>query len=75
MKNKLENFKLPKNFIPEKYDLELTPDINDFSFNGKETIYLKTCIASDTIILNAKDLTITEAYLSVKNEILKPKEI
>lgn len=49
---------LPTNFKPTHYELEITPNFNDFTFLGKVKVNCQVNEPSDTIQLNANELEI-----------------
>ncbi len=57
------NFRLPELVRPEYYDMVIEPDLDAFSFNGRETIDIVVEKSVDKIVLNAKELEIEEAYV------------
>ncbi|XP_065225211.1 puromycin-sensitive aminopeptidase-like isoform X1 [Planococcus citri] len=67
--------RLPTTVRPSLYDLFLKPDLKNFKFDGKETIFLQILKSTDKIILNCLDLVINRAQLklSSSNEILTPE--
>jgi aminopeptidase N len=62
---------LPTNVIPERYDIEVTPNSKELTFAGKVTIAINVQSASDRIILNAADLEIGRVALSDVAEVPK----
>lgn len=58
------SYRLPTNVLPELYDLEFTPNLRDFTFLGVAAIDVSVKGKTDTIILNAIDLNITDAKLT-----------
>ena len=36
-----QNIKLPKNAIPNRYEIDLDIDLENFKYAGKETIYIE----------------------------------
>ena len=55
---------LPRSVRPSHYDVALTPDAAHATFSGKVTITLDVLAATDTITLNAADLTFTRVALT-----------
>ena len=55
---------LPNTVIPEKYRLFLTPDLQDFTFEGRVEIDVNVNSATTEIVLNAAELTLHEAYIT-----------
>eukprot|EP01035_Chromulina_nebulosa_P039085 gene39084-52806_t len=55
---------LPTNVRPDRYDIRITPDAAKLSFTGHVDIALTVVRATDRIVLNAADLTLTNSSLS-----------
>ncbi len=55
---------LPNTVIPEKYRLFLTPDLQDFTFEGHVEIDVNVNSATTEIVLNAAELTLHEASIT-----------
>ena len=60
------NFRLSDNVVPSHYEIALEPDLTNFTFTGSVSIDVKVLKSTHVISLNAKELSITEAY--VQNE-------
>ncbi|MFZ6817307.1 M1 family metallopeptidase [Undibacterium sp. Ji22W] len=54
---------LPRGIRPSHYDIALTPNAQNASFSGKATITLSLLQASDSITLNATDLSFKKVRL------------
>lgn len=68
MKNKA--VRLSKNIIPLEYEIELKPDLDNFTFSGIETITLSVLKKTKTITLHSKEIEIDTANLLInKNKI------
>ena len=63
-----KKFRLPKNASPTKYKIELQPDLEDKSFEGKVEILLNILEESKSISINVADLEIKKIVLK-KNSI------
>ena len=48
-----QNIKLPKNAIPNRYEIDLDIDLENFKYAGKETIYIEVVDDSTEIQLNS----------------------
>ncbi len=59
---------LSKHIEPERYKLLVKPSLQDFTFEGEETIYLKLTKQTNTITLHAKDLKVTNIEFQVSNK-------
>ncbi|MBI3231583.1 MAG: M1 family metallopeptidase [Candidatus Doudnabacteria bacterium] len=57
--------RLPPYIKPERYKLLVKPDLENFKFEGKETISLVLNKATSSIILHAKELAVTEVWYLV----------
>ena len=55
--------RLPKNVVPEHYDVAVTPDIKTLSFAGRESITLQVLASTDRIIFNSLNETLTDVRL------------
>ena len=56
--------RLPRTVLPRRYDLTICPDLGASTYTGRVVIDLDVSAATDTIVLNAKDLEITAVGLS-----------
>lgn len=56
----VDPYRLPHHTLPRHYDLELAPDLERGTFEGVVHIDLDIRHATDTVLLNADDLDITE---------------
>jgi puromycin-sensitive aminopeptidase len=59
------DFRLPTNVRPERYSLTLTPDLDAFTFEGEESITLAVEAPTSTIVLNASELSVHEASVTL----------
>src|SRR5438552_17661217 len=55
--------RLPNTVRPEKYTIELRPDLTRFTFRGEESVALRVLRPVKTIELNASQLELTQAAL------------
>ncbi len=62
--NDIDNFRLPRNVIPKRYEITLLPDLSELNFEGEEVISLQIQESTETIVLNCLDLEITFSYLN-----------
>ncbi|HLP86970.1 MAG TPA: M1 family metallopeptidase [Candidatus Paceibacterota bacterium] len=68
-KNNKKSVRLDSDISPISYDLTLTPDLESFTFSGKETITIQTKKERNNITLHSKDIDIeTVKSISGKNE-------
>eukprot|EP00930_Biecheleria_cincta_P105887 TRINITY_DN9895_c0_g1_i3.p1 TRINITY_DN9895_c0_g1~~TRINITY_DN9895_c0_g1_i3.p1 ORF type:complete len:886 (-),score=194.02 TRINITY_DN9895_c0_g1_i3:264-2921(-) len=52
---------LPSDVVPEKYDLTLEPDLEQSTFEGTVKITVDVQVATETVMLHAKELVISSA--------------
>src|SRR5436189_5140088 len=55
--------RLPNTVRPEKYTIELRPDLTRFTFQGEESVAIRVLRPVKTIELNASQLEVTQAAL------------
>ncbi len=53
-----QDYRLPKNVTPKRYDIRLTPDLKAFTFQGDVNIAVVVNDATDAVVLNALELEI-----------------
>lgn len=58
------NVRLSKNIVPVSYDIRLRPDLENFTFEGIETITLNILKKTKTLTLHSKELEIETAHMS-----------
>jgi puromycin-sensitive aminopeptidase len=58
----LDPFRLPRHVLPTRYDLRLEPDLDRALFHGQETVTMTVTQPTASIVLNAADLAISQAY-------------
>lgn len=63
MKNR--NIRLSKNVIPIEYDIQLQPDLENFTFEGIETITLSILKPTKILTLHSKELEIETASVLI----------
>ncbi|MBO0730272.1 MAG: M1 family metallopeptidase [Acidimicrobiaceae bacterium] len=56
-------YRLPRTVVPERYELELTPDLDAATFGGSSRVAVRVVEATDRFVLNAIELEITSAEL------------
>ena len=61
---KIKNVRLSKNVVPTEYELQLRPDLENFTFHGVETISLEILKPTKTLTLHSKELEIITASIS-----------
>eukprot|EP00058_Branchiostoma_floridae_P012436 XP_002597924.1 hypothetical protein BRAFLDRAFT_79834 [Branchiostoma floridae] len=60
--------RLPQDVNPTNYALRLQPDLDKFTFTGKEVISVQVQKATDKVVLNSVDITIATATFRAENE-------
>ncbi len=58
-----DQYRLPRTVLPRRYDLLLTPDLDQASFTGTVAVEVEVTEAVDEVVLNAIELTIEEAWV------------
>lgn len=59
-----DHFRLPANTVPIGYDVQLTVDLDQFSFFGTVQVSLRANNVSSHVTLNAKELDVSNVKLS-----------
>src|SRR5260370_16606439 len=54
----IQDYRLPKNVTPKRYEIRLTPDLKAFTFQGDVTVAITVNEATDDVVLNALELEI-----------------
>jgi puromycin-sensitive aminopeptidase len=62
-----DKFRLPKDVIPERYEIKLTPEIDAARFTGEETITINVYGPRQRLVLNSIELVVSEAVLRGEN--------
>lgn len=57
-------YRLPRHVVPRRYDVRLVPDLAGASFTGTVEIELEVLEVTDTLVLNAAELTIDEVRVA-----------
>ena len=60
----MDPYRLPRIATPTRYDLRLEPDLTTLTFVGDETVTLEVTALTSEIVLNAVELTISEATIA-----------
>ena len=63
--------RLPRSVIPSRYDLQIEPDFEQFTFAGAVRIEVDISRPVDEMVLNAIELDITSATLTVGEETVR----
>ncbi len=67
--------RLSKYVVPIEYDIQLQPDLKNFTFEGLETITLSLLKSTRTLTLHSKELEIETASISIAREKIFAKNI
>ncbi|NND76172.1 MAG: M1 family metallopeptidase [Ilumatobacter sp.] len=59
LQDTLDPYRLPTTVRPSRYDVRLVPSITDSAFTGTVAIQVDTGVATDVLVLNAAELTIS----------------
>src|ERR671931_2112994 len=57
----MDPFRLPRHVRPTRYEIRLEPDLLTATFRGRETVTVEVAEATTEIVLNAVELTVSEA--------------
>ena len=57
------DYRLPRNVLPDNYRISLTPNLESKTFIGEVEIDIRVFTPTDKIILNADELKITDAHV------------
>ena len=49
-------YRLPRNVVPEHYELRLEPDLNTFDFKGKVVVEINVVEATSNVVLNSAEI-------------------
>ena len=72
---KLKNVRLSKNVVPIEYDLQLHPDLENFTFGGTETITLSILRPTKSLTLHSKEIEVKTANIEIRKEKIFSKNI
>src|SRR5262245_20653950 len=61
------SYRLPTNVTPERYEIRLTPDLKTWTFSGEEKVSIQIHEPVREIILNAAELELHSASLTLKD--------
>ena len=62
------DYRLPRTVVPRHYELVIEPDLVAASFTGEETVAVEVVEPTGTIVLNVKELDVTEAWVTAAGE-------
>ncbi len=60
-KKTVKSVRLSKNVVPTEYDIQLRPDLDNFTFEGLETITLSILKPTKTLTLHSKEIEVETA--------------
>lgn len=66
--SKTKKVRLDSSIIPISYDIELKPDLNNFTFEGVETISVENLKDTKKVVLHSKELEIDTVSVSINKE-------
>ncbi len=72
---KPKGVRLSKNIVPIEYNMRLKPDLDNFTFEGVETITLSILKKTKILTLHSKELEIETAHLEVPEALLMENSI
>ena len=58
-----DQYRLPRTVVPSRYAVTLEPDLEAFTFDGREAIELEVAEPVREIVLNSIELEIDEAWV------------
>ena len=67
MSEKIENFRLPKYAIPTRYNIELSPDLEEKKFQGKVDLSINILEETDQISVNVAELHVNSIQINSDN--------
>ena len=67
-KNIMKNVRLSKDVMPLQYDIQLKPDLENFTFEGIETITLSVIKKTKSITLHSKEIEVVTADAVIVKE-------
>ncbi|MDQ3569326.1 MAG: M1 family metallopeptidase [Actinomycetota bacterium] len=70
-----DSHRLPYSVEPTRYDLTLSPDLDEASFTGEERVLVRVHRPTAEIVLNAADLSIHEAKLFADDGTIRPGRV
>ncbi|MBP6060651.1 MAG: DUF2808 domain-containing protein, partial [Candidatus Pacebacteria bacterium] len=73
MKNR--SVRLSKNVIPKEYEIRLHPDLENFTFEGVETISIDLLKSTKTLTLHSKEIQIATATITVPTKVGTPTQV
>jgi puromycin-sensitive aminopeptidase len=68
-----DDYRLPKNVTPKRYEIHLTPDLKAFTFQGEVNIAVVVNDETDDVVLNALELEIDKVSAQRGGESLAAK--
>ena len=62
------DYRLPRTVVPRRYELVIEPDLDAATFSGEETVAVEVVEPTGSIVLNVKELDVSEAWVTVAGE-------
>ena len=56
-------FRLPRTVVPDRYELQIAPDLGSATFTGSEVVYVTVLEQVPVVVLNSRDLEIDIAWV------------
>ena len=69
--HQIQDYRLPKNVKPSRYEIRLEPDLKAFTFKGEETVSIAVVESTSEIVLNALELEIDSATVERSGKSVK----
>src|SRR6266404_3398165 len=70
----MKSVRLSKHIKPERYQLTIRPDLESFTFEGHEAIFLVLEQSVNQITLHAKELKIFDTKIRIQNQEFRIKD-
>ncbi|XP_058809156.1 puromycin-sensitive aminopeptidase-like [Phymastichus coffea] len=56
--------RLPEDIRPSHYEISISPDLNSFTFSGKQDVFVNVVKSTKTVVLNSVDINIKTVFFS-----------
>ena len=60
-----ERWVLPTHIKPVRFDLNLEPDLNNFTFSGRQTVEIEVVEPSRTVVMNSAEIDVQSCALTL----------
>lgn len=74
-KKQIKNIRLSENILPIKYNIEIKPDLENFTFQGVENIQIEILKSTKEITLHSKEIDIETASINFEKKKIFTKKI